>query len=132
MKHAAAACCWRRSRVTGPPPWATGSSPCKSRSAGAGISRASCGGSTRSRDRKSTRLNSSHSQISYAVFCLKKKHVSHVEPSRHQVQHCFQPHLLTARYYDDLGPLRLEAEKEPHSPLVLVQRYCRMLLTRLS
>src|SRR2546430_5123567 len=26
-------------------------------------------------DRKSTRLNSSHSQISYAVFCLKKKKV---------------------------------------------------------
>src|SRR2546430_12252992 len=26
-----------------------------------------------SKDRKSTRLNSSHSQISYAVFCLKKK-----------------------------------------------------------
>src|SRR5688572_31305589 len=27
-------------------------------------------------DRKSTRLNSSHSQISYAVFCLKKKRLS--------------------------------------------------------
>src|SRR2546430_11557770 len=27
-------------------------------------------------DRKSTRLNSSHSQISYAVFCLKKKQFS--------------------------------------------------------
>src|SRR2546430_3680318 len=27
----------------------------------------------READRKSTRLNSSHSQISYAVFCLKKK-----------------------------------------------------------
>src|SRR2546430_7207198 len=27
------------------------------------------------RDRKSTRLNSSHSQISYAVFCLKKKKI---------------------------------------------------------
>src|SRR5689334_23766150 len=27
----------------------------------------------RARDRKSTRLNSSHSSISYAVFCLKKK-----------------------------------------------------------
>src|SRR3989475_2520553 len=27
----------------------------------------------RGADRKSTRLNSSHSQISYAVFCLKKK-----------------------------------------------------------
>src|SRR5205085_5310176 len=30
-------------------------------------------GPTGTRDRKSTRLNSSHSQISYAVFCLKKK-----------------------------------------------------------
>src|SRR2546427_5965595 len=37
--------------------------------------RARPGRPTRSetRDRKSTRLNSSHSQISYAVFCLKKK-----------------------------------------------------------
>src|SRR2546421_7361239 len=34
-------------------------------------------------DRKSTRLNSSHDQISYAVFCLKKKK-----------QHCFQNHCL--------------------------------------
>src|SRR5256886_4329968 len=34
------------------------------------------------RDRKSTRLNSSHSQISYAVFCLKKKPTSpSVSPS---------------------------------------------------
>src|SRR2546430_4471951 len=32
-----------------------------------------CARATRSKDRKSTRLNSSHSQISYAVFCLKKK-----------------------------------------------------------
>src|SRR5688572_32191297 len=30
-------------------------------------------GSNWDQDRKSTRLNSSHSQISYAVFCLKKK-----------------------------------------------------------
>src|SRR2546430_9820997 len=30
-------------------------------------------GLARDRDRKSTRLNSSHSQISYAVFCLQKK-----------------------------------------------------------
>src|SRR5206468_10154893 len=29
-------------------------------------------------DRKSTRLNSSHDQISYAVFCLKKKKISHL------------------------------------------------------
>src|SRR2546430_8475961 len=31
------------------------------------------GGDDPPQDRKSTRLNSSHSQISYAVFCLKKK-----------------------------------------------------------
>src|SRR2546427_3408478 len=30
---------------------------------------------TTTADRKSTRLNSSHSQISYAVFCLKKKKI---------------------------------------------------------
>src|SRR5258707_7285093 len=30
-------------------------------------------GASRPRDRKSTRLNSSHANISYAVFCLKKK-----------------------------------------------------------
>src|SRR2546430_12503745 len=32
------------------------------------------------RDRKSTRLNSSHSQISYAVFCLKKKTAAEQQP----------------------------------------------------
>src|SRR2546430_12502416 len=31
------------------------------------------------KDRKSTRLNSSHSQISYAVFCLKKKKIKQSE-----------------------------------------------------
>src|SRR2546430_8999473 len=35
-------------------------------------------------DRKSTRLNSSHSQISYAVFCLKKKKLY---PTRYLGQH---------------------------------------------
>src|SRR2546430_12326977 len=38
-------------------------------------------------DRKSTRLNSSHSQISYAVFCLKKKK---------KVQHIFTLHILNS------------------------------------
>src|SRR3712207_8450981 len=32
-------------------------------------------------DRKSTRLNSSHANISYAVFCLKKKHSLHYTPT---------------------------------------------------
>src|SRR5207245_10500768 len=31
------------------------------------------------RDRKSTRLNSSHGSISYAVFCLKKKTLTHTQ-----------------------------------------------------
>src|SRR3712207_8615043 len=34
---------------------------------------AGCAGEGASQDRKSTRLNSSHANISYAVFCLKKK-----------------------------------------------------------
>src|SRR5256886_11272458 len=42
------------------------------------------------RDRKSTRLNSSHSQISYAVFCLKKKNdvpdLVHIEGETVSVQ----------------------------------------------
>src|SRR5688572_32344276 len=36
-------------------------------------------------DRKSTRLNSSHSQISYAVFCLKKKK---------KINYIRKPHLI--------------------------------------
>src|SRR2546427_6829902 len=40
-------------------------------------------------DRKSTRLNSSHSQISYAVFCLKKKKVY----NRHCVDLCMCTHI---------------------------------------
>src|SRR2546430_4091345 len=38
-------------------------------------------------DRKSTRLNSSHSQISYAVFCLKKKKMPIHKPLRELSQH---------------------------------------------
>src|SRR5689334_24752225 len=36
------------------------------------------------RDRKSTRLNSSHSSISYAVFCLKKKKKKHNQRNNNQ------------------------------------------------
>src|SRR2546427_2005106 len=37
------------------------------------------------KDRKSTRLNSSHSQISYAVFCLKKKKKQHQQPNLNRI-----------------------------------------------
>src|SRR5436309_4375268 len=42
-----------------------------------------------SQDRKSTRLNSSHVKISYAVFCLKKKNkkTKHTEPSHRPQRH---------------------------------------------
>src|SRR5688572_30935483 len=63
---------------------ATGGPGAAARSPGAGGRRGSAGRARvprggdprrppRRLDRKSTRLNSSHSQISYAVFCLKKK-----------------------------------------------------------
>src|SRR5256885_6044772 len=42
-------------------------------------------------DRKSTRLNSSHLVISYAVFCLKKKNISHIVLSNsHSRNHLVQ------------------------------------------
>src|SRR6202000_3565088 len=43
------------------------------------------------RDRKSTRLNSSHPSISYAVFCLKKK-------KKHSVESLSRPVLLSAAW----------------------------------
>src|SRR5438270_473784 len=46
---------------------------------------------TRKEDRKSTRLNSSHSQISYAVFCLKKKkNYRDINLSEHVQNMCLQ------------------------------------------
>src|SRR3989440_9238969 len=45
-------------------------------------------------DRKSTRLNSSHDQISYAVFCLKKKKTTHSKHSE-QTNHAQQDTLAT-------------------------------------
>src|SRR5690348_17771480 len=59
-------------------------------------------GSTRSapcsafEDRKSTRLNSSHPSISYAVFCLKKKNrqATDVQPRRYLPRHPTHLHLV--------------------------------------
>src|SRR3712207_8855039 len=48
----------------------------------------------RRRDRKSTRLNSSHANISYAVFCLKKNNLS---------ERLFEPRLVPALLGDALG-----------------------------
>src|SRR5256885_6834795 len=57
----------------------------------------------RVRDRKSTRLNSSHLVISYAVFCLKKKKMTHINRkvidtgvSRNSKPHCSGTKLANA------------------------------------
>src|SRR2546427_85780 len=49
------------------------------------------------RDRKSTRLNSSHSQISYAVFCLKKKNIT-VRTTHHRLFFFFNDTATTEIY----------------------------------
>src|SRR2546430_9390737 len=73
----------RRWRCSQPPP----------RGGGSRRPRAFCS-KIRRTDRKSTRLNSSHSQISYAVFCLKKKKQS--------------PHIV---HQEDLGASVIRAER---------------------
>src|SRR2546430_13739745 len=47
----------------------------------------------RKTDRKSTRLNSSHSQISYAVFCLKKKKHKILSYALHNYYNILTPHM---------------------------------------
>src|SRR2546428_6390088 len=51
-------------------------------------------------DRKSTRLNSSHDQISYAVFCLKKKKIPTSVPAAPATVHAdrYLSHLVPTRY----------------------------------
>src|SRR5258707_10986487 len=48
-------------------------------------------------DRKSTRLNSSHANISYAVFCLKKKKIQMTLPhvQAHSTHHALSTHEVT-------------------------------------
>src|SRR5438034_6425261 len=50
-----------------------------------------------SRDRKSTRLNSSHTVISYAVFCLKKKKTKN-NPQSVLTDHTYHRHSHTNQY----------------------------------
>src|SRR5260221_7539165 len=57
------------------------------------------------RDRKSTRLNSSHTVISYAVFCLKKK--------KDQTSHTRASPEAGARRPNDSGPARRLTQTTP-------------------
>src|SRR3712207_7092690 len=65
-----------------------------------------------SEDRKSTRLNSSHANISYAVFCLKKKKGRHLQhPDAHDRHLPYRVHRARARHAHDAprGALTLES-----------------------
>src|SRR5215203_2239244 len=70
-------------------------------------------------DLKSTRLNSSHANISYAVFCLKKKKLTLVDPWDQKQQddlssarESLSPHFDVFFFLAPAGPLR----KPPCSP----------------
>src|SRR2546430_13120153 len=49
-------------------------------------------------DRKSTRLNSSHSQISYAVFCLKKKKKNRSKVTCNRSTRCTCPYVAVGTH----------------------------------
>src|SRR5690606_40740657 len=59
-------------------------------------------------DRKSTRLNSSHVKISYAVFCLKKKHMRMTIHLMLLTSHCVS--LLRLRFSNVFGSLHLKRQ----------------------
>src|SRR2546430_627167 len=100
------------------------------------------GPDARTVDRKSTRLNSSHSQISYAVFCLKKKKNQAVATSQEAVQNHNDPQLrdenahndksvhgvLNPTYQDGLRCVAvqrdIEAEREKRDEIDAGKSYC--------
>src|SRR2546421_4215252 len=84
-------------------------------------------GATRrtSRDRKSTRLNSSHDQISYAVFCLKKKKkVRQVQQDTNDICSQFSNHMLYDNY--PLGP-KTRTVHERRTRRQSISRYATLL-----
>src|SRR5258705_350680 len=63
-------------------------------------------------DRKSTRLNSSHLGISYAVFCLKKK------KNQHEIRHDAPPEGLHRQHIDEV----IHGEQSVHGVAVINKR----------
>src|SRR5437667_2875739 len=55
-------------------------------------------------DRKSTRLNSSHITISYAVFCLKKKNQKHADPEVEEEERPEEEHELSVELMETSRP----------------------------
>src|SRR2546421_3576676 len=84
------------------------------------------------RDRKSTRLNSSHDQISYAVFCLKKKNARHTgsRPKRNvRPAGCNAPQLVNILLSSHSPHTHTLGTRET-TPLVLRDAYSILYSTR--
>src|SRR6266852_7188872 len=76
---------WMRPRIRSMPPLGTGIGRSTS-GTGLGHRSSICSATiANSSDRKSTRLNSSHGSNSYAVFCLKKKTLTKLDPKTGEV-----------------------------------------------
>src|SRR3712207_8224037 len=69
------------------------------------------------RDRKSTRLNSSHANISYAVFCLKKKQKNILWHSRGQGLWC-----LALRIFSSNSRTTLHSQSVMHSLYIVLHK----------
>src|SRR5256886_7788462 len=70
-------------------------------------------------DRKSTRLNSSHSQISYAVFCLKKKKLTDyvfLDLLPIKIEICQHFRSVEVQIYNASYTLLIIAPRHPYSP----------------
>src|SRR5258707_5376293 len=90
----------------------------------------SCRGSLR--DRKSTRLNSSHANISYAVFCLKKKKNSRPQQSPYEMEDChLRRQHMTHRSADRVAPAACDAAREGDHACACVQRVSHMVIASL-
>src|SRR2546422_2401834 len=75
-------------------------------------------GASTTRDRKSTRLNSSHGYISYAVFCLKKKKKTHSSREALKTLQRTTIALTSSKYrsdttYESPHPLHLATRRRP-------------------
>src|SRR5437867_7967151 len=75
-------------------------------------------------DRKSTRLNSSHRTISYAVFCLKKKKKKNIQTRITQLLYLAKVHFIVLLIYVLIEQLQLQLMHLPILQLVLTPRAC--------
>src|SRR5689334_23823320 len=105
-------CCSRVARVSTKPRWPAASTVCPARRPGIWRTNFSREATTPANgDRKSTRLNSSHSSISYAVFCSKKK--THAVPDTASNEVLIPPALPDPVHAVSLAVVRLQPALVP-------------------